>query len=414
MAAAGRCMSPIPASSIRATGNPLFQAFIDAGGKAGYGTTADFNGGTQEGFGPYQLTIHQGRRWSAASAYLRPALVRKNLTVESHAHAGRILFEGDRANGVEFLQKGKTKRAFAAREVILSGGAVNTPQLLLLSGIGDAAVLGQFAIPVVADLKGVGRNLQDHLDVTIQYESKLPVTLYSQRGLTAAKTGLEYLLFKRGVAASQGLEAGAFVRSGPEVETPDLQFHFVATLMSDHTRKQPDRHGFTAHVCHLRPQSRGFVSLHSADPLAAPLIQPDYLSVEDDRRVLRDGVRIARRVFAQKAFDPYRGAELMPGSDVDSTAQVDAFLSQTAETIYHPVGSARMGRDQDSVVDPQLRVHGVRGLCVVDASVMPVLVSGNTNAPTIMIAEKAADMLLGKTPPPPERIAVAEDRVNTR
>ena len=379
-------------------GNPLFQAFIDAGVEAGYPANADFNGATQEGFGPYQLTIHRGRRWSAASAYLRPVLGRKNLTIESHAHAGRISFEGDRASGVEFRQRGQTRRVLAGREVILSGGAVNTPQLLLLSGIGDAALLRRFAIPVICDLKGVGRNLQDHLDATLQHESRLPVTLYSQQGFTALKTGIEYLLFKRGVAASQGLESGAFLKSRPEVETPDLQFHFVAALMTDHTRKKADRHGFTVHVCNLRPQSRGFVSLHSADPLAAPLIQPDYLSAEDDRRVLREGVKIARRILAQKAFAPYRGAELMPGAGIRSDAEIDGFVSGNAETIYHPAGTARMGHGEDCVVDPQLRVHGVRNLLVVDASVMPVLVSGNTNAPTIMIAEKAADLLLGAAP----------------
>jgi choline dehydrogenase len=236
----------------------------------------------------------------------------------------------------------------------------------------------------------------------------LPVTLYGQKGFTAAMTGLEYLLFKRGVAASQGLESGAFLRSGAELETPDLQFHFVAALMTDHTRMKADRHGFTAHVCHLRPQSRGFVGLHSTDPLASPLIQPNYLSAADDRRVLREGVKIARAIFAQKAFDPYRGAERMPGSGADDDAGIDAFLSRSAETIYHPVGTARMGHDGDSVVDPQLRVHGMEGLWVVDASVMPSLVSGNTNAPTIMIAEKAADIMLGVSP---ER--AAEDRVNT-
>ncbi|HEX4273345.1 MAG TPA: GMC oxidoreductase, partial [Rhizomicrobium sp.] len=378
--------------------------------QAGYPATADFNGERQEGFGPYQMTIHRGRRWSAASAYLRPALARKNLTIESNAHVGRIWFEGHRAMGVEFRQAGRTVRASAAREVILCGGAVNTPQTLLLSGIGDPETLRRFAIPVVADLKGVGRNLQDHLDVSIQHESKLPVSLYAQKGLTAAKTGLIYLLFKRGVAASQGLESGAFVKSGPEIETPDLQFHFIATLVTDHTRKKPDRHGFTAHVCHLRPQSRGFVSLHSADPMAAPLIQPNYLAVEEDRRVLRRGVAIAREVMAQKAFDRYRGPELMPGPDID----IDTFLTHSAETIYHPVGTARMGQDDDSVVDPQLRVRGIDGLRVVDASVMPALVSGNTNAPTIMIAEKAADMILERSPPPSsEPPRVAEDRVNT-
>lgn len=394
-----------------ATGNPLFQAFIDAGVEAGHPATSDFNGYSQEGFGPYQFTIHRGQRWSAAAAYLRPALQRPNLTVESHAHVSRILFAGNRALGVEFLRKGAAHRVTAAREVILSGGAVNTPQLLMLSGIGDPETLRKFGIGVVADLKGVGRNLQDHLNTSIQHECKLPVTLYNQRGLTAAKTGLQYLLFKNGVAASQGLESGAFLRSGPEAATPDLQFHFVAALVTDHTRKRADRHGFTLHVCQLRPRSRGFVSLRSADPLAAPLIQPNYLSAREDRRILREGIRIGREVLAQPAFDAYRGAEMMPGAPLASDGELDEFLSGNAESIYHPVGTARMGGDSDSVVDTQLRVHGLRGLRVVDASVMPALVSGNTNAPTIMIAERASDLILERKPLPPQPVPVAEDRL---
>ena len=393
------------------SGNPLFQTFIDAGVEAGYPATSDFNGYAQEGFGPYQFTIHRGKRWSAADAYLRPALRRPNLTVESHAHVSRILFAGSRAIGVEFLRDGAAHRVTAGREVILSGGAINTPQILLLSGIGDPALLRPLGISTLADIKGVGRNLQDHLNTSVQHECKLPVTLYNQRGFTAAKTGLQYLMFKNGVAASQGLESGAFVRSGPEAGTPDLQFHFVAALVTDHTRKKADRHGFTVHVCHLRPKSRGFIGLRSADPLAAPLIQPNYLSARDDRRILREGIRITRDVLSQPAFDIYRGAEMMPGPGISSDSELDAFLSRNTESIYHPVGTARMGSDNDSVVDAQLRVRGILGLRVVDASVMPALVSGNTNAPTIMIAEKAADMILGHKALRPEPVPVAEDRV---
>jgi choline dehydrogenase len=263
---------------------------------------------------------------------------------------------------------------------------------------------------VVADLKGVGRNLQDHLDCSIQYECTQPITLYSQANpLRAARTGLQYLLFGSGLATGQGLESGAFLKSRPDLETPDLQFHFIAALMTDHTRKRADRHGFMAHVCQLRPESRGYISIKSADPLSAPIIQPNYLEAEEDRRALREGVRQAREVFAQKAFDPYRGPELMPGAHVQRDDQIDAWVRRTAETIYHPVGSAKMGRDRDSVVDPSLKVYGVEGLRVVDASVMPALVSGNTNAPTIMIAEKAADMILGRSAPAPEVVRVAED-----
>ena len=376
--------------------NPLFQAFIDAGVAAGWPANADFNGPAQEGFGAYQMTIRGGRRWSAASAFLRPSLGRANLTVASHAHVTRLVLEGPRATGVQFLQKGTARQVNAGREIILCAGAVATPQLLMLSGIGDADALRPHGIKVVADLKGVGSNLQDHLDASIQMECRLPVTLYAQRGLTALKTGIQYVLFKRGAAASQGLESGGFVRSRPQVETPDLQFHFVAGLMTDHTRIPADRHGVTLHVCHLRPESRGHVRLASADPLAAPRIAPCYLSAPKDRAALRHGVRLAREIFAAAPFDPYRGAELMPGPEVKDDAALDAWIARTAETIYHPVGTARMGRDAMSVVDPALKVHGLEGLRVADAAIMPTLVSGNTNAPTIMIAEKAADLILGR------------------
>ena len=390
--------------------NPLFRSFVEAGAEAGFARTGDFNGFSQEGFGPYQLTIHHGKRWSAASAYLKPVLQRSNMTIESHAHVARILFEDRRAVGVEFIRKKESVMARASREVILSGGTVNTPQVLLLSGIGDPAILKRFDVPVVADLTGVGRNLQDHLDCSIQYECTQPITLYSQsKPLTAARTGLQYLLFGTGIATGQGLESGAFLKSRPDLETPDLQYHFIAGLMFDHTRRKADRHGFMAHVCQLRPESRGFISLKSPDPLAAPLIQPNYLEADEDLRALREGVKIARDVFAQRAFDPYRGPELMPGAHVRNGDEIDAFIRKTAETIYHPVGTAKMGTDSDSVVDPQLRVRGVEGLRVVDASVMPTLVSGNTNAPAIMIAERASDLILGRAVLPPDTVKVAED-----
>ncbi|HEX4301165.1 MAG TPA: choline dehydrogenase [Rhizomicrobium sp.] len=391
--------------------NPLFRAFMQAGVEAGFKQTDDFNGYQQEGMGPYQLTIHEGARWSAAKGYLTPILDRKNLTIESNAHVSRILFDGTRVNGVEFIQNKQIVRVTVTRECLLSGGAVNSPQTLLLSGIGDAALLKRFDIPVVADLKGVGKNLQDHLDASIQYESSQPITLYSQSNpFNALKTGLNYMLFKKGLATGQGLESGGFLKSRPDLENPDLQFHFIAALMTDHTRKKSDRHGFMAHVCQLRPQSRGYISLKSNDPLAAPIIQPNYLEAEEDRRAMREGTKMARDIFAQAAFDPYRGPELWPGAHVRTDEQIDAWIRKTAETIYHPVGSAKMGKDSESVVDAELKVYGIEGLRVVDASVMPTLVSGNTNAPTIMIAEKAADMILGRPPLPPEHVKVAEDR----
>lgn len=400
---------PLHVSNPRSA-NPLFGAFIAAGMQAGHDLTQDFNGRSQKGFGPYQLTIRGGKRWSASAAYVRPALRRRNLTIASRAHVTRVLFERRRAAGVQYVQNGRTRVARASCEVILSGGAVHTPQLLMLSGVGDPDVLGPLGVPVISDVKGVGRNLQDHLDCSIQHACVQPITLYSQANpFTAARTGLEYLLFRSGVATSQGLEAGAFLKSRPDVETPDLQIHFIAALMFDHTRRKADRHGFMAHVCQLRPQSRGYITLKSAHPLVAPAIQPNYLAVEDDLRSLRSGVALVREIFAQAAFDPYRGEELMPAARVKDDAEVDSFIRQTAETIYHPVGSAKMGRDDESVVDFTLKVYGTDALRVVDASIMPDLVSGNTNAPTIMIAEKAADLILGRAPPAPEYVPIAED-----
>ncbi len=394
------------------SGNPLFRAFIQAGIESGFKQTSDFNGEQQEGFGPYQVTIHNGERWSAAKGYLTPILSRKNLTIESNAHVSRILFDGKKATGVEFIQDKQSVKVSATREVILSGGAVNSPQTLLLSGIGDPELLKRFDIPVVAALKGVGKNLQDHLDASIQYESSQPITLYSQANrLNALKTGLNYMLFRKGLATGQGLESGGFVKSRPDLENPDLQFHFIAALMTNHTRTRMDRHGFMAHVCQLRPESRGYISIKSNDPMSAPVIQPNYLEAEEDRRALREGTKLARDVFAQAAFDPYRGPEMWPGAHVRTDEQIDAWIRRTAETIYHPVGSCKMGKDSEAVVDAQLRVYGVEGLRVVDASVMPTLVSGNTNAPTIMIAEKASDMMLGRPPLPAEHVKVAEDRM---
>jgi choline dehydrogenase len=280
----------------------------------------------------------------------------------------------------------------------------------MLSGVGDPALLKSFGVAVVSDLKGVGRNLQDHLDCSIQHECLQPISLYSQANpINAARTGLQYFLFGSGLTTSQGLEAGAFLKSRPDVDTPDLQIHFIAALMIDHTRKKADRHGFTAHVCQLRPQSRGRITLKSADPLTAPAIDPNYLSTGEDLRSLRAGVKAVRDVFAQAAFDPFRGVELLPGENCRSDADLDSFVRRNAETIYHPVGSAKMGCDSESVVDLALKVHGIDALRVVDASIMPDLVSGNTNAPTIMIAEKAADLILGHKPPAPEYVAVTED-----
>ncbi len=391
--------------------SPIFDVTVQAGKQAGYKLTADFNGHQQEGFGIFQLNIKDGKRCSSSAAYLTPALQRPNLKVETGALISRVVFEGKRAQGVEYTLGGATLQAKARREVILSCGAIGTPQLLLLSGVGDGAYLQRFGIPLVANLPGVGQNLQDHLDVNVQYACTQPVTAYAQvaNPLTLIGVGLQYLIFGTGPGASQGLEAGAFIKSRPELDVPDLQMHLFNAPFADHGRKVLKRHAFGLHMCALRPESRGFVALRSINPADAPLIQPNSLSADADLRTLREAVKIARRIVAQPAFDAYRGEELNPGPQIQSDDDIDSFIRSTAITIYHPVGTAKMGTDPMAVVDSALRVRGVQGLRVVDASVMPTLVGGNTNAPTIMIAEKASDLILGKPPLPQEHRPVAED-----
>ena len=392
--------------------SPIFQVLIDAGKQAGYKVTPDFNGAQQEGFGFFQLTIKNGRRWNTSTAYLQPALTRQNLKVEVEALITRVIIEDGRAVGIEYRQNGQLHQVRARREVILSCGAIGTPQVLMLSGIGDAEYLRRFDIPVVADLPGVGQNLQDHLDVNIQYTCTQPVTLYAQVSspLKMARIGAQYVFLGSGPGRSQGLEAGAFIKSRPELDAPDLQLHLINAPFSDHGRKQLKMHAFGLHMCALRPESRGHIGLKSVAPEDRPLIQPNSLAAENDLRTLRDAVKIARKIIAQPAFDPYRGEELNPGAAATTDADIDSFIRRTAITIYHPVGTAKMGNDRLAVVDSQLRVRGVKSLRVVDASIMPTLVGGNTNAPAIMIGEKAADMILGKSPLPPEHRAVAEDK----
>lgn len=392
--------------------SPIFQVLIDAGKQAGYKVTPDFNGAQQEGFGFFQLTIKNGRRWNTSTAYLQPALARQNLKVEVEALITRVIVEDGRAVGIEYRQNGQLHQVRARREVILSCGAIGTPQVLMLSGIGDGEYLRRFDIPVLADLPGVGQNLQDHLDVNIQYTCTQPVTVYAQvsNPLKMASVGARYVLLGSGPGRSQGLEAGAFIKSRPELDTPDLQLHLINAPFSDHGRKQLKMHAFGLHMCALRPESRGHIGLRSADPADRPLIQPNSLAAENDLRTLRDAVKIARKIVAQPAFDAYRGEELNPGAAATTDADIDSFIRRTAITIYHPVGTAKMGNDRLAVVDSQLKVRGIKSLRVVDASIMPTLVGGNTNAPAIMIAEKASDLILGKPPLPPEHRAVAEDK----
>jgi choline dehydrogenase len=382
--------------------NPLFHAFIEAGTQAGYAHTPDMNGFRQEGFGPMDMTIHRGRRWSAAAAYLHPVRSRPNLTVKTRALTGRVIVEHGRAVGVEYRHGGNTVTARAEREVILAGGAVNSPQLLMLSGIGDGGHLRAAGVKTVHHLPGVGKNLQDHLELYVQYECTRPITLHSVNNpLYRARVGIEWFLFKTGLGASAHLEAGAFIRSEAGVRHPDLQLHFLPSVVRDHGREPSDRHAFQAHVGPMRATSVGEIRLRSADPAEHPVIQPNYLATERDRWEMRQAVKLTREIFRQRAFDPYRGPELAPGAGVQSDAEIDAFVRARADSAYHPSCTCRMGADEMAVVDAEARVRGIAGLRVVDASIMPSIISGNLNAPVIMMAEKASDMILGKSPLPP-------------
>jgi len=379
---------PLSVQNLRHT-NPLSAVFIEAAGQAGHPLTDDFNGPRQRGFGYYQVTQRDGRRASTAAAFLRPVRERPNLTVSTHSHATRILLEQGRAAALEYRRKGRALTARAGR-IILAAGAINSPQLLMLSGIGPAAALRSIGIEPLHDLPGVGQNLQDHLDICTLVHCREKIT-YDQ--LNEFLVGLRYLFGRKGPGSSNIAEAGGFVVSRQATDDrPDIQMHFVPAFLDDHGRNVLPGHGMTIHACVLRPESRGELTLASPDPFAQPRLQPNYLDSEYDLRLMLECVRLAREIFAQPAFGPYAGAELYPGVDVQADDAVLDFIRRRAETIYHPVGTCKMGVDGMAVVDPELTVRGLEGLSVVDASVMPTLVSGNTNAPTIMIAEKFAAM----------------------
>jgi choline dehydrogenase len=381
--------------------NPLHAAWLEAGRQAGYPITADMNGRQQEGFGTMDMTVGEGRRCSAANAYLRPAMRRPNLAVRTHTLATRILFEGRRAVGVRYEHRGVLHEVRARREVIIAAGPINSPQLLKLSGIGAAAELGEHGISVVCDLPGVGENLQDHLEFYFQVASLQPITLYSQMSvLRRALIGARWLLTHGGLGTSNHFETGGFIRSRPGVAYPDIQYHFLPLAVSYDGSSLANEHGFQAHVGPMRSRSRGWVRLRSAEAREKPRISFNYMSHEEDWQEMRACVRLTREIFAQPAFDPYRGREIQPGEAVQSDEQIDAFVRRKVESAYHPSCTCRMGSPEDpmAVVDPQARVIGLEGLRVVDSSIMPSITTGNLNAPTIMLAEKAADHIRGVAP----------------
>ncbi len=378
--------------------NPLFNAFIEAGHQAGWPRNDDYNGQHQEGFGPMEATIWKGRRWSAANAYLRPAKKTGKLTV-IRALARRVLFQDNRAVGVEIDRKGRIEQVMAGQEVILSASSINTPKLLMLSGIGPADHLREHGIQVRADRPGVGANLQDHLEIYMQYKSLKPVSLYTYYNLLGkSRVGVEWILQKTGLGASNQFESCGFIRSGENVDYPDIQYHFLPLAVRYDGKAAAKGHGFQAHVGPMRSKSRGTVRLDSADPAGAPRIHFNYMSHDDDWKEFRACVRMTRQIFDQPAFAEYRGEEIQPGATVQSDDQIDAFIREHAESAYHPCGTARVGAAEDvmAVVDPQLRVIGVQGLRVADSSIFPRITNGNLNGPSIMTGEKAADHILGR------------------
>ena len=395
---------PVSVTTPKNGNNPLFQAMVEAGVQAGYPRTDDLNGYQQEGFGPMDRTVTpQGRRSSTARGYLDQAKGRPNLSIVTHALTDRILFNGKRAIGVSYLQGDSNTPVTvnARREVLLCSGAIASPQILQRSGVGPGALLRDLDIPVVHDLPGVGQNLQDHLEVYIQYACKQPVSLYpALKWWNQPQIGANWLFLGQGIGASNQFEAGGFIRSSAEFEWPNIQYHFLPVAINYNGSNAVNEHGFQAHVGSMRSPSRGRVQVTSKDPRQHPSILFNYMAHEQDWREFRDGIRITREIMAQSALEPYRGREISPGAELQSDAEMDAFIREHGETAYHPSCSCKMGEDEMAVVDGQGRVHGLQGLRVVDASIMPLITTGNLNAPTIMMAEKIADQIRGRTPLP--------------
>ncbi|MEQ8339690.1 MAG: choline dehydrogenase [Marinovum algicola] len=384
--------------------NPLVKAFVEAGRQAGYETTQDYNGAKQEGFGPMDSTIHGGERWSAARAYLKPARATGRCTLV-RGLATRVVIKEGRATGVELLRHGGRDTVHAGREVILAASSINSPKLLMLSGVGPGAHLSAHGIEVLANRPGVGMNLQDHLELYVQMAASQPVSLFKYWNLFGkAWVGLQWLAARRGPGASNQFESAAFIRSRAGVRYPDIQYHFLPIAVRYDGKAAAEGHGFQAHVGPMRSPSRGSVSLRSRDPRDAPKIQFNYMSHAKDWEDFRTCIHLTREIFAQEAFQPFAGAEIQPGADVQSDAELDGFIREHVESAYHPCGTCRMGARDDpgAVVDPEARVIGVEGLRVADSSIFPRITNGNLNAPSIMVGEKAADHILGRSPLPPE------------
>ena len=391
---------PVSVTTPKAGNNPLFHAMVEAGVQAGYPRTEDLNGYQQEGFGPMDRTVTpQGRRSSTARGYLDQARERPNLTIVTHALTDRILFSGKRAIGATYLHGNDNdlKEARARREVLVCSGAIASPQLLQRSGVGPAALLRDLGIDVVHDLPGVGQNLQDHLEMYLQYACKQPVSLYpALQWWNQPQIGAEWMFLGTGLGASNQFEAGGFIRTRPEFEWPNIQYHFLPVAINYNGSNAVKEHGFQAHVGSMRSPSRGRINVVSRDPRKHPSILFNYMSTEQDWQEFRDGIRLTREIMNQPALDPFRGRELSPGLDKQSDAELDAFVREHAETAFHPSCSCKMGEDDMAVVDGQGRVHGMQGLRVVDASIMPLIITGNLNATTIMMAEKIADKIRGR------------------
>ena len=387
--------------------NPLYTAFIKAGEQAGYDITSDYNGKQQEGFGSMHMTVKDGVRSSASREYLDPVKSRKNLTIVTGALVTKVVLEDKVAKGVEYVVNGKVETAAASNEVILSAGSIGSPHILQLSGIGDKDILEKAGVDVKHHLPGVGQNLQDHLEFYFQYKCKQPITLNRKLGLISkGLIGARWLLNRSGLGATNHFESCAFIRSKADVEWPDIQYHFLPAAIRYDGKSAFDGDGFQVHVGHNKPKSRGSVTLQSANPTVPPKILFNYLQHPDDIEGFRACVRLTREIIAQSAFDDFRDGEIQPGEHIQTDEEIDAFVREAVESAYHPSCSCKMGEDEMAVVDSQTNVHGIEGLRVVDSSIFPTIPNGNLNAPTIMVAEKAADIILGKPALPPQNVPV--------